>query len=156
LREIVVLAWSAAETVNDIKLLENGENVALFKNPRQWAVTLTGKLRSMLESRLGSEEAGHGTGDTSGAKETGEMAADEVIFRPEDTNGMSYQDYLRMFLWTVQKQTKLLRTMDLIQINLKSDYYGEFLIREHYVGIDYEVMMNGDKFSYTQLYFPEK
>jgi hypothetical protein len=55
-------------------------------------------------------------------------------------------------LFFTPRENKLLRVMDLIQINMKIGYYESFLIREHYAGLRYELVMNGDSYSYRQSY----
>ncbi|MDR0570910.1 MAG: DUF5702 domain-containing protein [Clostridiales Family XIII bacterium] len=61
-------------------------------------------------------------------------------------------DYLRVFLFFTPRETKLLRAMDLIQLNMKMDYYGDFLMQEHYAGVRYQVKLNGDSHAYEQKY----
>jgi hypothetical protein len=147
-RELVYAAWVAAETENDLKLLRAGEKVALVKNKGNWAVNASSVLG--LVFAYFSARADGGSADI---KDTaGNATGSWGMLRPTDGDGFSYGDYLRLFLFFTSRENKLLRSMDLIQINMKTGYYEAFLIREHYVGLRYELVMNGDTYKYRQSY----
>jgi len=129
-RIAVMEAWVAAETGNDLVLLEHGDKVALFKTPSQWA---TQNIKDIW------------------AGWTGEWRETKPIYAA-NRSGMSYRDHLRMMLYLLDRQTKLLRMMDLMQINLKGTYYEDFLMREHYVGFRFECIVEGDRYAYTEKY----
>ena len=122
----VMEAWVAAETGNDLMLLEQGDKVALVKMSSQWA---TQNITEIWAGWTSSEPS---------------YAADR--------GGQSYRDYLRLMLYVLDRETKVLRMMDLIQINMKGTYYEDFLIREHYVGFRFECMVDGDRYAYTEKY----
>jgi hypothetical protein len=122
----VTEAWVTAETRNDLMLLEAGKKVAFLKTSAQWA-----------------------TGDI--AKIWAGFTASEAV-EPASSSGFSYEDYLRILLFMLDRETKLLRMMDLIQINLKGDYYGDFLLREHYVGFRFQCSVDGEKYAYAEKY----
>ena len=122
----IVEAWVAAETGNDLMLLENGDKVALIKTPSQWA---TQNIIDIWEGWTSSE-----------------------ITYAADRGGQSYKDYLRLMLFVLDRETKLLRMMDLMQINLKGTYYGDFLMREHYVGYRFACRIDGEHYAYTEKY----
>jgi hypothetical protein len=122
----VMEAWVAAETGNDLMLLEKGDKVALFKTSSQWATQNIGEIWA---GWIGSEPA-----------------------YAVDRNGQSYRDYLRLMLYILDRETKLLRMMDLMQINLKGTYYEDFSMREHYVGYRFSCFVDGDYYAYTEKY----
>ena len=122
----VMQAWVAAETGNDLMLLERGDKVALLKAPSQWA---TQNIEEIWNGWTSSEPS-----------------------YPSDRNGQSYRDYLRIMLYVLDRETKLLRIMDLMQINLKGTYYREFLMREHYTGFRFECLVDGEHYAYTEIY----
>ena len=126
----VVEAWVAAETGNDMILLERGDKVALIKTPSHWAT------QNITEIWAGW---------------TGEWRETTPIYAA-DRGGQSYRDYLRLMLFVLDRETKLLRMMDLMQINLKGTYYGDFLIREHYTGFRFECSVDGEAYAYTEKY----
>ncbi|MDR0817940.1 MAG: DUF5702 domain-containing protein [Clostridiales Family XIII bacterium] len=123
---LITEAWVAAETANDIKLLESGKNVALYKTHNSWAL-------------YNIEEIYEGT-----------FTEDEV--EPTDKSGQDYKGYLRILLYLTDRETKLLRMMDLIQINMKGTYNRSFELREYYTGYRFETMIKGDRFEYTETY----
>ncbi|MDR1271548.1 MAG: DUF5702 domain-containing protein [Clostridiales Family XIII bacterium] len=119
-------AWVAAETRNDIMLLESGRKVPFFKTTSQWA---TENLEEIMDG----------------------IFSDTPVL-PSGSGGQSYTDYLRILLFMTDRETKLLRIMDLMQINLKGGYYKEFLMREYYTGFRLTAEVDGDEFSYVQKY----
>ncbi|MDR3365140.1 MAG: DUF5702 domain-containing protein [Clostridiales Family XIII bacterium] len=122
----IVEAWASAETRNDILLLEHGEKVALIKTPAQWA--------------------------TQNPKEIWEGWTSDSPVYAANPSGQAYRDYLRIMLYILDRETKYLRMMDLMQINLKGTYRGDFLMREHYVGFRFSCTVDGDGYAYTEEY----
>ena len=119
-------AWAVAETHNDILLLDDGKNVALLKNHAQWA---TDNIAEIAKGAINTEP-----------------------LMPLNTYGLDYGQYLRIMLFLTDRETKLLRMMDLIQINMKGSYYKDFLIREYYTGYRFKANINGHEFSYVERY----
>ena len=103
---IMLAAWSAVETLNDMKNLEAGNGVPIVKNDDTWSVTLSSLL----------EDSGSGYIKISG---------DSI---------MTYENYLKLLLMTEKEDVKLLRIMDLIQINMKGSVREEFMIGDHFTG----------------------
>ncbi|MBN7772674.1 DUF5702 domain-containing protein [Clostridium aminobutyricum] len=122
---ILAETWAYAETVNDMKLLESGQKVALIKSKSTWALTLTAALRG---------------------------SNGKSYISPKSDQGYSYRDYLKLFLYFQNRETKLLRIMDLIQINLKMNADQSFAIKDCYVGLKYEASVNGQRYCYVQIY----
>jgi hypothetical protein len=52
----------------------------------------------------------------------------------------------------LDRETKLLRVMDLMQLNLRGTYYEDFLMREHYIGFRFECDVDGERYAYTEKY----
>ena len=109
---MVVLAevWALAEAENDVRILEHGKKLPLFKTPDNWATDLD----SVLDSK------------------------DDYIDVDSET-GFVYRDYLKMFLFVMDEETKLVRMMDLIQINMQGSRDASFLIADHHLGLDLSV-----------------
>ena len=123
---IIFAAWVAAETDNDIGLLEKGDNVALLKTSANWALNDIVKVMEELSS--------------------------ENVVNPGSKNGLSYNDYLRLLLYSSNREVTLLRMMDLTQINMKGVYYRDFLLKEYYAGFRFKSVVKGDGFNYVQHY----
>ena len=126
----IMAAWTGAETGNDMKLLEQGDKVALIKTKSQWA---THGIVQIADGWVA------------------EITLKDPVY-PKNRGGLKYRDYLRLMLYIMDRETKLLRIMDLIQINLKGTYYGDFLIREHYVGFQFKCNVDGEGYDYTEKY----
>jgi hypothetical protein len=138
---VIVGVWAAAETHNDLLRIEKGEKVAVFKNSQQWALNDFG---SVMES------AGEGILDMVGGFTDYEYSQEPI--EPANRGGWTYEGYLRMMFFMMDRETKLLRTMDIMQINLKGTYREDFLIREYYTGFRFECTVEGDKYSYVEEY----
>ena len=66
--------------------------------------------------------------------------------------GGTYDDYLKVLLCFVTRETKLLRMMDLIQINLQGTYWGSFYIKDFYRGFTFETKVNRKRTIYNEQY----
>ena len=93
IREAVTYAWSYAEAVTDIKALFDGKKVPLNKDDQSWTLSAEGLLSFEKSVAEGWEST-------------------------DDEEGLSYEDYLRMLLAPESRQTKCMRALDLIEINL--------------------------------------
>jgi hypothetical protein len=122
---VIAEAWALAETRNDMKLLEAGKQVAIVKSRDNWAVPISGTLEYLLNKEY---------------------------MQPQNGNGENYEDYLRVLLYLEDREEKLLRCMDLIQINMKGSYDEDFDLKEYYGGFQFEAVAKGIKFTYIQKY----
>ncbi|MDR1778834.1 MAG: DUF5702 domain-containing protein [Clostridiales Family XIII bacterium] len=122
----VINLWSEVETANDIRLLKDGRKVAVVKNHNQWATDAPIDLLHELNPT--------------------------AIVLPQDESGATYKDYLRMFLFVEDRETKLARVQDLIQINLKGTYDEAFLLRSYYTGFRFTAKDGKNEFSYIENY----
>lgn len=122
---VITEAWAAAESENDLRLLEAGKEVALVKGGDNWAVPLSNTLEYIWK---------------------------DDYYTPSDENGYDYENYLRILLYLEDREEKLLRCMDLIQMNLKGSYYSDFDIKEYYCGFQCEAVVQGNRFYYEQKY----
>lgn len=120
---VVAEAWAAAETENDLRLLEDGKEVALVKSKDNWAVPISSTLEYLWK--------------------------DDYI-KPKRMNGYDYEDYLRILLFLENREKKLLRCMDLIQLNMKGSYDRDFDLKEYYGGFQFEAIARDQKFTYVQ------
>lgn len=89
LKEILIGIWAMAESVADVKNLLDGGKVPLIKKDNQWSLSLLGAL----------------TGDFEGSKKRDE--------------GLSYQMYLRVLLGLMDKQTKVTRSLDIVEMDIR-------------------------------------
>ncbi len=90
--DLILLAWAYGESVSDVVRLLAGERVPLIKNDEDWKMPLWGLLSIK-----------------SNARPTGQKGS-----------GFSYEDYLRIFLLFMNKNEKVMRTMDVVEMNLRN------------------------------------
>ena len=99
---LILSAWSLAEAVVDVKTLLSGGKVPIIKKGDEWSLSLTG-----LKNFTGSESSGKSF-----------------------ENGLDYEAYLRALLLIKNRQTQLLRIMDVIQANMRLKENDTFRIKD--------------------------
>ena len=124
MQETLLAGWALAESFNDYQLLLRGKPVPFMKDDDTWATTITGVMEGLTASYI----------------DTG------------CENGDNYQDYISGLISILPEEVKLLRIMDLIQINLKYTYRSDFLISDCRVGLDYIIEVNGKAYEFSEEY----
>ncbi|MBQ9016065.1 MAG: hypothetical protein IJ109_08080 [Firmicutes bacterium] len=127
-------AWAYAESVNDAELLVKGFRVPLLKDDSSWAVDLENIIEEYTGNPAGPEQA-------SGR-----------VIHPKEDKGLSYGQYLRILLSLEDRDILTARILDLIQINMRKNVNGSFLISEYCSGISLEAVFNGRRYAYETLY----
>ena len=89
----LVLCWSFAESILDLRELLHGGKVPLIKNSGDWQLSLENlpELLEGLDTRRRSSE-----------------------------DGISYEDYLQILLLSQSREEKLMRGMDMIELSVRS------------------------------------
>lgn len=95
IKQLVIIAWAAGESVTDIRALISGKKAALVKTSESWQTSLTSLFK------LG-ESGGPEGRDVQG--------------------GICYKDYLRMLLFLDDTDDVTMRTLDRIEENLRSEH----------------------------------
>ena len=121
---ILAEAWALAEAENDVRILEHGKKLPLYKTEETWATDLA----SVIEN------------------------TDQGYIDTGTQTGLAYRDYLQVFLFFMDGTVKTLRVMDLIQINMQGLHDAGFLIRDHYLGLDLHVTVRGKEYDYAHTY----
>ena len=137
---IIAEAWAALETEEDLEDLYTDKRVPVLKTPEQWKTGLGAVLDSEeVEKKLDDE-----------SKELLEEKQDEVsdIAKKLKTathfkDGLSYDEYLMLMILSMNDNVRLLRIMDLVQINMKYRYYRDFNLMEYYIGTRFTIDANG-------------
>jgi len=130
---ILLELWAYAEAENDMRILEAGQTVPLTKSEATWALTLENAMASAEESPA-------------------DGAAGIDFIAPPVMEGQNYGEYLRMLLSAVPEKTRILRAMDLVQINMKYLYCDYFLLKDYYTGLSFSMEVNGVKHEFTETY----
>ena len=128
----ILETWAFLESENDVDLLLGGKRVPLNKTDLNWALSIENALSEFSGSESSSDID---QGDTS--KDS------RRYIEPPVVSGLDYEGYLKILLAEIAENTKVLRIMDLIQINAKYLYSGSFLISDYYIGLDTEIKVNG-------------
>lgn len=90
----LVFAWAYAESVYDVRSLLQGGRIPLLKSEETWHYSLSGMLDFASDTGVGKEEGTEGT-------------------------GLSYMDYLRVFLATEGVREKTYRAMDIMEMDVR-------------------------------------
>lgn len=101
----ILLAWAYGEAIMDIRTLISGGKVPLVKNAEDWKLSLSGLMQ------LGS--AGENVAADSGK---------------DMESGLAYREYLRMLLFLKSQDEVGMRTLDMVEQNLKIRY-GQIFFR---------------------------
>ncbi len=95
----ITAIWAGAEAANDMKRLNCGERVPLIKTSEDWVLGIDIALDGNVES---------------------------TVTTPESHKGLNYEDYLFLLLCFKGRESKLIRIMDLIQINIVGSHDRNF------------------------------
>jgi len=86
----ILIAWSFAESVNDVRLLLDGGKVPLWKSGDSWKLSLQNAMKLNV-------------GEDGGGNET----------------GLSYQEYLHVLLAVMDRRERVLRFMDIVEMDVR-------------------------------------
>lgn len=146
---IIAEAWAALETEEDLEDLYKDKRVPILKTADQWRTGLGAVLDSSeLKGKLDDE-----------SKELLEEKKDElsVLTGSVDTvsqfkYGLNYDEYLMIMIMSLNENVRLLRIMDLVQINMKYRYYKDFNLMEYYTGTRFTLEVNGKDHEFEDTY----
>ena len=91
-KQAVLAAWAYGESILDLRSLFAGNRVPLVKTDETWQMQLANL------TKLGT--------------------ADEAAEQREFSEGITYSDYVRLFLMAVDAETLSMRALDLVELNL--------------------------------------
>jgi hypothetical protein len=101
IQTMLVCAWAMAESIYDLDCLTKGQKVMFFKTQDHWKTDISGKVLNNDRAKADNKS---------------------LLY-------LSYQDYLRLFLLFMNKDTKISRIQDLIQLDLGVDN-TDFLLED--------------------------
>ncbi len=144
---LIMETWAYIEARNDLKALYDGDPVPLLKRDENWAITLENVLLSLFKI----EEDGQVTVNSIDIEDN-QKNENAGYVKPTKVEGIEYADYLKLLLAAVPENTKTLRMMDLIQINMKYLYCDYFLIKDYYAGLKFSIEVNGKNHEFEEEY----
>ncbi len=121
---VIIGTWAAVEAENDVKLLLKGRTVPLMKTESSWATDLDSVMNN----------ASAGLIDTGTEK------------------GLTYSQYMMIFLHFQNEEVKLARVADLIQINMKAVQDRGFLMKSCNEGMIVTTEICGKVHTYETCY----
>lgn len=130
--------WAAAESEYDVKTLVKGGKIPVIKTGETWKTDLSIVLNGDKLKNSIDEEALKNLNKNKGEL----MKMDGAKGGSEEGYGNGYEEYLLVLMLLVNENTRLLRTMDLVQINMKYRYYEDFNFDEYYTGLSFSVRIN--------------
>ena len=146
---LIAEAWAALETEEDLEDLYHDRRVPILKTPEQWktdigAVLGSDKVKDKLddESRKMLDERQEEITGLSG----------KISSVTQFKNGLNYDEYLMIMICALNDNVRLLRIMDLIQINMKYRYYADFNMMEYYTGVRFTIEANGKSHEFEDAY----
>ena len=66
--------------------------------------------------------------------------------------GLNYDEYMMVMILAMNENTRLLRIMDLVTINMKYRYYRDFNMMEYYTGVRFTIEANGKSHEFEDAY----
>lgn len=122
--EALAASWAFAESINDYNLLMQGHKVAFNKTGQTWATDLDQVLKNIKNP---------------------------CIYTGTDT-GQDYSDYLSFLTYSMDENVLILRILDLIQINMRANYFDSFRIKHVNGGVSVLLEINGKKYEKYRKY----
>ncbi len=146
---LIAEAWAALETEEDLEDLYHDRRVPVLKAPGEW--------KTDIEAVLGSEKVRDKLDDES--REMLEEKHDEIYGLSGNVStvaqfryGLNYDEYLMIMIASLRDSVRILRIMDLIQINMKYRYYADFNMMEYYTGVRFTLEANGKSHEFEDAY----
>lgn len=146
---IIAKVWAALEAKEDVDTLLDGGRVPFIKTAATWKTGIGGVLHdNEIVGKLNKEERellNEGESDIRGMR--GASDNSRAIME-----GQTYDDYLLAIMMLIGDNTRLLRIMDIIQINMKYWYYRDFNMMEYYTGVRFSISANGKSYDFEDSY----
>ena len=146
---LIAEAWAALEAEEDLDELYHDRRVPVLKTAGQW--------KTSPESVLDSKEVRKKLDEES--EKLLEEKKDEISEMTAGTGtvthfneGLNYDEYLMLMILSLNENVRLLRMMDLVQINMKHRYYRDFNMMEYYTGVRFTLEVNGKSHEFEDAY----
>ena len=146
---IIAEIWALIETESDMDDLYSDGRVPLIKTPDQWKTDLGAVLESKeFRGKLDDESKKQLAENREGLRGITGSVTTVDRFR----EGLNYDEYLMLMIMCMNENTRLLRIMDLVQINMKYRYYRDFNMMEYYTGTRFTIEANGKSHEFEDEY----
>ena len=142
-------AWAAAETEKDLEVLYDNGRVPVLKTGDQWMTDLESILQSS-EVRKKLDDESRQLLDENSDELHGIAGIHSAV--ESFTEGLTYDEYLILMILCMNRSTRILRVMDVVQINMKYRYYRDFNFMEYYTGVRYAFTADGRNYVFEDSY----
>ena len=146
---LIAEAWAALETEQDMKDLLDNKRVPILKSEAEWKTGLGAVLDSDKVREKLDDESKELLNEKRGEINAFGGIADKVT---DLKDGLNYDEHLMILILTMDERVRLLRIMDLVQINMKYRYYRDFNMMEYYVGTRFSIDANGRSYEFEDAY----
>ena len=146
---VIAEAWAVLETEEDMDDLYGDRRVPILKTADQWKTGLSAVLDSS-EVREKLDEESRSLLDEKREEISGLSGAIETT--AQFKYGLNYDEYLMIMIMSLNESERLLRIMDLVQINMKYRYYRDFNLMEYYTGTRFTIEVNGKNHEFEDTY----
>lgn len=124
-KAVLASIWARLEAGNDWKMVSKDKGVEPIKSKEDWAVS----LKSIFK-----------------------QSSEEGYVKPKRESDFTYEDYLTVFLAVQNRNTQLLRTMDLMELNICCYEGPDFSIKDCCTGFSYFIWLGGKSFEGKEIY----
>lgn len=146
---IIAEAWAAIESEKDLETLLDNGRVPFMKTAASWKTSISAVLGGREVSSQLSDEGVKILNENRGSIEnmSGSKAGNG-----SKIEGQSYDDYVIAMIMMLNDNVRLLRLMDIIQINFKYWYYRDFNMMEYFIGVRFSIKANGKNYDFEDSY----
>ena len=144
---IIAEAWAAIEAAEDIRTLDKNGRVPIMKSDDTWKTDIRSVLKSDDVTGKLDDEAKELLNENIDQISDDQKGKGESI-----SNGLRYEEYLLILLSMTGSNTRILRIMDLISINMRYRYYEDFNMSEYHTGVGFSIKANGRQYDFEENY----
>ncbi len=146
---VIAEAWAALEAEADVDDLYENKRVPVIKSSDQWKYGL-GRVMDSKDVKDALDEDAISNMEGSG-KEIEEIT-NSIKVTELLSSGLNYDEYLLLMILSMNEDIRILRIMDLVQINMKYRYYRDFNLMEYFTGVRFSFKVNGKVHSFEDAY----
>ena len=146
---VLAEAWAALETEEDLADLYQDRRVPVIKSPDQWKTGFGAVLDSSEVNEKLDDESKELLDEN--REEIGGLS-EKIKTVTQFRDGLNYDEYLMLMIVSLNDNVRLLRIMDLVQINMKYRYYADFNLMEYYTGTRFTIEANGKSHEFEDAY----
>lgn len=147
-KALITEAWAVAESDYDLDTLISGGRIPAVKTAKTWHTDLETILKGGdLRKKLSDEEKKLLDENMEDILKNEDGSSTETVM-----DGQNYDDYVMLLILLQSENVRLLRIMDIVQINMKYRYYEDFNMNEYFTGVRFNYNANGKNYEFEEEY----